>query len=101
MEIIYEQRFLKDIRKIKNTKILRQLQDKVESVEEIVQEQEDNDSIPNITGMTKLQGHDHYYRIRVGDYRLGISIEISLDEVEDIFRFVRCLHRKDIYRYFP
>jgi mRNA interferase RelE/StbE len=31
----------------------------------------------------------------VGDYRIGISVEG--DEVE----FVRCLHRRDIYRYFP
>ena len=51
--------------------------------------------------MTKLQGYDHYYRIRVGDYRLGISIAITLEETEEMFRFVRCLHRKDIYKRFP
>jgi len=62
---------------------------------------EDNDEVPKVPGMTKLQGHDHYYHIRVGDYRLGTSIEITLDEIEDIFRFVRCLHRKDIYKRFP
>ena len=101
MEVVYEQKFLKDVEKIKDGKILKRIKTKLEEVEQIVDAHEDNGEVPEIPGMTKLQGHDHYYRIRVGDYRLGISIEITLDEVEDIFRFVRCLHRKDIYKRFP
>jgi mRNA interferase RelE/StbE len=101
MEIIFERKFLKDIQKIKDVKLLKPIKTKVEEVEEIVNAHQDNGEVPEIPGMTKLQGYDDYYRIRVGDYRLGVSIEITLDEVEDVFRFVRCLHRKDIYRYFP
>lgn len=50
------------------------------------------DELPNLT---KLSGASGFYRIRVGDHRIGIAVED--DEVE----FVRCLHRRDIYRYFP
>jgi len=32
---------------------------------------------------------------RIGEYRIGVALEGS--EVE----FVRCLNRRDLYRYFP
>ncbi|WP_124971246.1 type II toxin-antitoxin system RelE family toxin [Aphanothece sacrum] len=35
------------------------------------------------------------YRIRVGDYRIGI--EIQTDKIE----MMRVLHRREFYRYFP
>ncbi len=41
------------------------------------------------------KGESSYYRIRFGDYRIGIKIE------DDLVIFIRALHRKDIYRYFP
>ena len=43
----------------------------------------------------KIQGYDEYYRIRIGDYRLGIKVK------EDSIEMLRCLHRKDIYKDFP
>ena len=49
----------------------------------------------DIWSFSKLSGHDAYYRIRVGDYRIGVEV------AEDVIIFVRILHRKDIYRYFP
>ena len=45
--------------------------------------------------LKKLSGGGDYYRIRVGDYRTGIALE------GETVAFVRCLHRKEIYRYFP
>jgi len=48
-----------------------------------------------VSNLTKLSGSSGFYRIRVGDYRIGIAVE------EDEVEFVRCLHRRDIYRYFP
>jgi mRNA interferase RelE/StbE len=42
-----------------------------------------------------LQDHEHTYRIRVGDYRIGIYYDS--DEVQ----LMRFLHRKEIYRKFP
>jgi mRNA interferase RelE/StbE len=42
-----------------------------------------------------MQGGGSYYRIRVGDYRLGLSVS------DDIVAFVRCLNRNEIYKNFP
>ncbi|MCA9917044.1 MAG: type II toxin-antitoxin system RelE/ParE family toxin [Anaerolineales bacterium] len=42
-----------------------------------------------------MQGYESYFRIRLGDYRIGIEVE------NQTVIFVRILHRKDIYRRFP
>lgn len=42
-----------------------------------------------------MQGYKEYYRIALGSYRVGIRI------VNNAVTFIRFLHRKDIYRYFP
>ena len=42
-----------------------------------------------------MQGYSNRYRIRVGDYRIGIEISDNTVEV------IRTLHRKEFYRYFP
>jgi mRNA interferase RelE/StbE len=48
--------------------------------------------IPNLT---RLETTGKYYRIRVGDYRIGFVFE------RGVVTFVRCMDRKEIYRYFP
>lgn len=45
----------------------------------------------------KLRGSKNHYKIKVGEYRIGIKI----NREEKIIEFRRVLHRKDIYRYFP
>ncbi|MGL4377778.1 MAG: type II toxin-antitoxin system RelE family toxin [Microcoleaceae cyanobacterium] len=42
-----------------------------------------------------MKGDDNAYRLRVGDYRIGFYFD------DETITFVRVLHRKDIYRYFP
>jgi mRNA interferase RelE/StbE len=61
-----------------------------------VKEVEEADDLRELPSLKKLSGGggDHY-RIRVGDYRIGIALE------GETVAFVRCLHRKDSYRYFP
>ncbi|HLO85710.1 MAG TPA: type II toxin-antitoxin system RelE/ParE family toxin [Nostocaceae cyanobacterium] len=48
-----------------------------------------------MTNIKKLKGEGNYYRLRVGDYRIGVVV------TENTMIFVRVLHRKDIYRFFP
>ena len=48
--------------------------------------------IPNLK---RLETTGKYYRIRLGDYRIGFVFE------RGTVTFVRCLNRKEIYRYFP
>jgi mRNA interferase RelE/StbE len=42
-----------------------------------------------------MQGYDSFYRIRSGEYQIGIEI------VNEEIIFTRFLHRKDVYKYFP
>ena len=53
------------------------------------------EGIGDVSHAKKLGGVGKYYRLRVGDYRIGLILE------SDTAIFVRVLHRKDIYRYFP
>lgn len=53
---------------------------------------------PFLEGRTqKLVGHQSYYKIRVGDYRIGLYINSGEQNIE----FQRVLHRREIYRRFP
>ena len=52
-------------------------------------------NVAAIGNLKKMSVGRNHYRIRVGDYRLGVEI------AGDTLIFVRCLHRRDIYRSFP
>lgn len=79
---------MKDTNKIKETKLLERIADIIEQVQSC-------DQISEIRNLKKLKGNYQFYRIRVGTYRIGLSI------VEDTVDFIRILPRKDIYKYFP
>ncbi len=51
--------------------------------------------LKDLKNVKALKGSSNRYRIRVGDYRMGI--EVNSDKVE----IMRVLHRKEFYRYFP
>jgi mRNA interferase RelE/StbE len=80
--------FLKDLRIIKDKALLRRIKELIESIEQAA-------SLVELSNIKKLKGGGHYYRARVGDYRVGLMIE------NEKVVFVRFLNRKEIYRYFP
>ncbi|MBC8430415.1 MAG: type II toxin-antitoxin system RelE/ParE family toxin [Desulfobacterales bacterium] len=89
MNFEFKKSFAKDLRKkSKETKLLSRVQ-------EIIQEVDNVGSLHEIKNLKKLKVEGNYYRIRFGDYRIGLVIE------DDIIYFVRLLHRSEIYRYFP
>ena len=88
MKVEFRASFSKDLSKIRNKVALKRIKEAIESVEK-------TQDFQHASSLKKLKGGDHYYRIKVGEYRIGLYIE------SDIVVFVRCLHRKDIYRYFP
>jgi mRNA interferase RelE/StbE len=47
--------------------------------------------------MEKMTGYPGKYKIRVGDYRIGITV----DKQTQTLICQRIAHRKDIYRIFP
>ena len=89
MNFEFKKSFAKDLRiKSKETKLLSRVQ-------EIIQEVDNVGSLHEIKNLKKLKAEGNYYRIRFGDYRIGLIIE------DEIIYFVRLLHRSEIYRYFP
>ena len=88
---IYQKAFLKDLSKIHPKKTR-------ENIENLVFEQIPNLKNPfSYAGLEAMQGYRDFYKIRVGNFRVGIWIDQQFQQVE----FQRVLHRKDIYRYFP
>jgi mRNA interferase RelE/StbE len=77
-----------DLSAIRDAALLRRIGKIIEQVEAARTFQQ----IPNLK---RLEASGKYYRIRVGDYRLGFVFE------QGVVTFVRCLDRKEIYRYFP
>ncbi len=45
----------------------------------------------------RMKGYPNKYKIRVGNYRIGITI----DKQSNLITCQRVTHRKDIYRVFP
>jgi mRNA interferase RelE/StbE len=88
MNVEFRKSFEKDLNKIRDEDLLQRIQTVIEEVETI-------DSLIDLANVKKLKGEGDYYRIRVGDYRIGLFVS------DDVIEFVRVLHRKEIYRYFP
>ncbi len=93
MRVGIDKSFEKDVSKVKSKTFRIRLAEMIEQVKAA-------DSKEEIRNLKKIQGYEAYYRIRLGDYRIGIEI-IEKDDEEDIAYFIRFLHRKDIYKYFP
>ena len=89
MEVLYRKAFLKDLKKLKN----RSAYDRVFQL--AFSDLPKSEALREVPGVTPMTGHPGRYRIRIGDYRVGI--EFSGNKVE----LVRALHRRDFYRYFP
>jgi len=88
VDVLYESSFARDLKRVKDKQLLKHVQDVLEQVKAA-------NNLSDIANLKKLQGFESYYRLRLGDYRIGIEVE------EQTVIFVRFLHRKDIYRRFP
>jgi mRNA interferase RelE/StbE len=64
-------------------------------ISKVIEQVEAARAFAEIPHLKALPVHGKYYRIRVGNYRLGFIFE------RGAATFIRCLHRKEIYRYFP
>ena len=89
MNVEFDSSFLKSLRKLKEVQIRMK-------VERLILALEQADALSKIKSVKKIVGHQRYYRIRLGDYRLGPE-KISSDTV----RLIVIAHRKDIYDIFP
>ncbi len=88
MNVEFRKSFEKDLRKLGDAEVLAKVQQVIEAVEIAA-------DLSDLNNLKKLESEEDCYRIRIGDHRIGITAN------GDIVTFVRVLHRKEIYRYFP
>jgi mRNA interferase RelE/StbE len=88
LNVAFKRSFTRDLKQIRDKVLLKRVREIIEQVELAA-------TLDEVSDVKKLKGSDLYYRIRVGDYRVGLLVE------GDAVTFVRFLHRKDVYRYFP
>ena len=88
-EVEYTKRFLKDL-----AALPIEIQTRVEPIIFIEIESENPFALGYIEKMT---GYTNKYKIRVGDYRIGISIDKQIKTLI----CQRIAHRREIYRIFP
>ena len=88
MPIHYHKRFLKDLADIpakQRATIEKLVFQKFQTEEHVVQSGK----------LEKLKGYNIYYKIKVGNYRIGVKID------DHVLSFERILHRKEIYKFYP
>ncbi len=89
MDVLYRKTFLKDLKKLRGQSAYNRI---FELAFTILPESPQLRGIPNVKAM---RGYSNRYRIRIGDYRVGIEVD------GDIIEVFRALHRREFYRYFP
>ena len=80
--------FNRDLRRIRDRDVRQRLTHKIEEIESA-------SNLTQITNLAKMEGYDYHYRMRLGDYRLGVAVE------GDMVILQRFGHRRDFYRGFP
>jgi mRNA interferase RelE/StbE len=88
VKVGFRDSFTKDLRGVKTKGLLGRVREVIEAAEKA-------DSLAELSNLKKLKGGGNYFRVRVGEYRLGLALE------NDTIVFVRFLNRKDIYKHFP
>ncbi len=88
MQVIIKSSFKKDVNSINEKSILHNIQEIINNLKLL-------ENFNDIANCKKMKGSENYYRIRIGNYRIGFKLENSS------IVLLRFLHRKDIYRYFP
>jgi mRNA interferase RelE/StbE len=88
MIVQIDKSFVKDAERIKDQRLLNRI---ATCINQVI----GADSLDKINSVKKMKGETCFYRIRVGDYRVGFRVN------GDTVIFIRVLLRKEIYKYFP
>ena len=86
MTVLFEQSFLKSIKKLKNKQVAK----KVERIIDLLKAAKYLKDIPSLK---KLKGTDNIYRIRIGDYRMLFE-----KQGNQVIILLVVAHRKEIYK---
>ncbi|CAN5899902.1 type II toxin-antitoxin system RelE/ParE family toxin [soil metagenome] len=88
MEVSFSKSFYRSVAKINDQKLLGKIEGVILKAKRVNQ-------VSEIDNIKKLVGFKNAYRVRIGDYRIGIIYE------NYIITFAVFGNRKDIYKYFP
>jgi mRNA-degrading endonuclease RelE of RelBE toxin-antitoxin system len=88
MNVRFERSFAKDLKAVQDRALQQRVKAMIEQIEHC-------EHLHELNQVKSIEGERDYYRIRIGDYRLGLFLD------GDTVILVRFLHRKEIYRYFP
>ena len=66
MIVEFDRSFLKSLDKIKDKSLFPKIEQKIQLVETAL-------SLNDVSQIKKMVGHSNYYRIRIGDYRIGLE----------------------------
>jgi mRNA-degrading endonuclease RelE of RelBE toxin-antitoxin system len=89
LEVRYRQSFLRDLKKLKRQPIYNDIFDFVFTTIPKIK------TLREVSDIKIIKGYSNRFRIRMGDYRIGIEVH------GDMIEIVRVLHRREFYRYFP
>jgi mRNA interferase RelE/StbE len=88
MKVEVQKSFEKDVFSIRDKKLAAQLN-------RLIEELENCPSLLQVRHLKRMTAKGNYYRIRIGNYRLGLKAEGGM------LILLRFMHRKEIYKYFP
>ena len=88
MEVKYHSGFDKDLEEITQPYVKK-------AVLKVIERAKSARHLGEIPRCEKLTGYRNAYRIRIGEFRIGVFSE------ENIIGFARVCNRKDIYKIFP
>lgn len=89
MIVKFDRSFNKSIDKISDVYIKKRLSALIVTMEQV-------NSLTELTAIKSMKGHAGFYRIRIGDYRVGFEL-VNDNEI----LLILVAHRKDIYKRFP
>ena len=88
MEVRSDASFDRDLKQIRDDDLRLRVERAIESAESA-------STVPEIPGIRRLKATGSFYRIRIGDYRIGVEVE------GEVVILVRFGHRREVYRSFP
>ena len=89
MIVRIDKSFQKDVSKINDAKTKN-------AIVEIITDIQSAENIAAINKLKKLVGYKNMYRIRLGDFRIGLEHAVDNEII-----LIRFLHRKEIYKRWP
>jgi len=88
MKIKYSKKFLKQLAAVPSD-----IRSKIESF--VFEELVSTLSIYELGKVEKMKGYDGFYKVRFGNYRLGLVLENEIITIKTV------MHRREVYKFFP